>query len=439
MLRRLRNPAQAAQAVLALKQEPPTAVEFAAIIEELVKSTSHLPKSTLQWAGHQLAVTADPLVRQSVKSQLGDIPELFDGEILSMIRSKDLELALSTRRQKESNAPAIADFVADQGILPQDFSEAQWFRAFHNAVSREDYSQACKIWQKRTAFFNIPLNAAILSQFVQLIGRHQDAHTMKSVFQGLNFDLSPASPLLAAALNCIPSVPKLVQHLVEYKDYVEVSDFQHVSDTLAQNVQELTRLEVPISTALGNVILLGLYRNFTSHLVFHFYRCFLAPAEFTPDATTAQILANAAYRLGNSKLLSYQIFSEFQHLELPRKFFETMLMCQLVGTGATTAKFVLGEMIRRKISVRRHIQKIIFNKFSQGTDNIMDLALPGFQSGHTTFDVEAALKESGTPTQQSQARANTDMYMYGKEPDVDPREVLDGMLDFEKRRNLRMN
>lgn len=319
-------------------------------------------------------------------------------------------------------------------------SEAMWSKELELCLRAQLFERVKSLWNLR------PTNPAFwVSEFsalklIEIAGKFQDAAFLESVLLGTRGELPLTSGAVAASLECFLSKPMDLLNFVEQNEEfltqtVAITDMRVVAESLVPSIMQV--LQKPsISTLIGNLVLLGLYRKQTSQTVFHVFRFLVSHREFVPNKITAQILANSAYRLGNSKLLMYEIWQEMavqNGLDLDRKFYETAVVCQIIGSKCESVQFFLAEMSRQKVAVRSHIQQMIYNKLERqgNTSLMMDVFRPNLKARHTQFSVEEAASES--PHSQ-QAKANAQLFIEGKSPEEEPLAVLSKMLEFDSRR-----
>lgn len=328
----------------------------------------------------------------------------------------------------------------ESGHLPdsiRDLNAQQWCYLFNSALNGSDFSLAKTLWQHKSHLKNVPLTAPMLSRFVEVVGAHKDRRLLSEIknIGSINADIS--SGTVAACLRCFSNWRELLHSLKINNCWLDqvliLQDARSVSDLLANHLIEvLAVLDGECSTLVGNLLLQGAYRQNTSQTVFHLYRILADEYNFKPDEASARVLANAAFRLGNSKNLMYNIWDELRPTS--RGFYETWIMCQLIGNDYTSVLFVLAEMARNGIPLRQHLQRTLFRKFdrSGNTVPLLEITNPSFTKMYTEFDKSKALKES--PDTQ-QAQSNADCFKFGfRHTEPDKHKVLEEMLHFDKRR-----
>lgn len=444
------SPQHAARAAQVLKSRNWSQLEF---LNLLMSIRSHGPISKLTPLAKNmlyayLPMVNNPMIRHECLSILdyeklpvAEKHEFASNLCESFLNSEETESACSLESQN-LKVDVLEKLINLGATNLTPTSEATWSKELELCLRNQDLKRVKTLWNARPtnpAFWISEPNALGL---VELAGKSQDTELLESVLLGTRRELPLTSGTVAASLECFLSKPFELLRVIEeleslVAETVTITDLRIVAETLVSFTVIMQILQKPsISPMIGNLVLLGLYRKQTSQTVFHVFRFLVTQRKFVPNATTAQILANSAYRLGNSKLLMYEIWREMvleNRLTLDRKFYETAVMCQLVGSRFDSVQFFLAEMSRRQVPIRAHIQQLIYNKLERqgNTSLMMEILTPNLKARHTQFSHEEAASES--PMSQ-QARANAQLFIDGKSPEEEPLAVLSGMLDFDSRR-----
>lgn len=421
---------------MAIKSRAWNPIEYAEFLNAVSQRPAKLHQDTVDTIQGPLRSIQDPLIRSlcidSIK-QIGDIsPDALkasynksgDFEAIadllppfSKMQNPDFETLLSLNAHAELCDAIIAGTSVNDGI---------WFHCFDWAVEN-DYNRSVKLWKVKPSS---KLSQAIAYKFMAQAGRHQDSKTLREIAEV--YDLPLTRGTAAAVLNGVSKSPLAVvlSALHKLEGLATVQDAEHAGEVLAKNVQEVLKLDLgPLAV---NSLLTGLYRQNSSQTVFHVYR-YLRNGGFSPTKETFQILANAAYRMGNSKITSYHIWNEAKAINgLTRKLSETILFCQLIGPSFRTALFYLHEMKAQNIYLRSHVQRRLYNKFNSVNDGSLVALFTDIRAldQHAHFDMDLAIAES--KPYDRQAIRNAEIYLQGQRPTEDPLEVLESMLAFDR-------
>lgn len=356
--------------------------------------------------------------------------ELSVFEFLKRAKTVKLDKELLTRIEIGIESGTVPDTISN-------LNAQQWSLLFSSALHTSDFQLAAKLWHNKSHLKNVPLTSPMLKHFVELVGSHKDRRLLLDAKSLGSIDAEISSGAVAACLHCISNWRELLHVLKENNEWLSqvliLQDSRYSSDLLANHVEEILGvLDGECSTLVGNILLQGVYRQNTSQTLLHVYRILTDEYNFKADESTARVLANAAFRLGNSKILMYNIWEELRPTS--RGFYETWIMCQLIGNDYSSVLFVLAEMARNNVPLRQHIQRTLFRKFDKigNTAPLLEITDPSFPKMYTKFDKPKALEES--PDLQ-QAQSNADCFKFGfHHTENDRHKVLNDMLHFDKRR-----
>lgn len=422
-----------AMAVKAKKWRP---AEYADFVVRVSQNPGKLHPDTVRTIQAPLATVSDPLVRQicidSLK-QLGSANK--DALFASFLSSGDLEAAAALLPPAEQFQNRAADLIALQAqpelcreiTSHSTIDSALWCQLFDWAV-HNDFELARTLWKRRPK--SAAPSEATAVAFVRSAGQHQDLKVLWSVASV--YDLPLSRSIAAAVLNGLSNSPldEVLTALYYLDGIAAVQDAEHAGEVLARNIDQVLGPDLP--QLVGNSLLAGIYRLNSSHTVLHVYRHLRRDLGFVPNKDTFQILANAAYRVGNSKITSYHIWCEAKAANgLSRKLAETVLACQLIGPSFHTVFFYLHEMKQSNIYLRPHVQRRLYNKFSAVQDGALVALFADLStlSRHSEFDMALALQES--KPYDAQAVRNADIFLHGFKPSEPAASVLTEMLAFD--------
>lgn len=123
-------------------------------------------------------------------------------------------------------------------------------------------------------------------------------------------------------------------------------------------------------TLVMNLVLTSTRTYRTPSSMFYLYRK-LERDSFIPNNETLQQLIFGAYRLGNSKKLSYLIYKECvekHDIEPTRLVFETLIRNSMTGKSFDSLFYFLNEMRVHRVKMREHINRSISKRFEKAGD-----------------------------------------------------------------------
>lgn len=227
-------------------------------------------------------------------------------------------------------------------------------------------------------------------------------------------------------------------HLLQPK--LDVRDFPVLMEELASyNVNELydrisgfctknDQLSPAFRTLAMNLALASLRTFRTPSSMYYMYRRLEQTGKFTPDAETLQQLVFGAYRLGDSKKLSYLIYHEccVKYQVTPsRQTFETLIRIALTGKFYDTVFYFLSEMHKYRIPMREHVNRSIMKRFDKRNDSRYRDLFPNVSESlknHTHFvsdDVlESTISRGKYPYNYQKDSKNAHDFIYGWNPDL---------------------
>lgn len=425
---------------LSLKAQNWTPSNYAELLEEIrAKSGKYtLHEDTVTALSGPLSTVTDPLIRYSCSNSLSKLNSKFRRRSLgeSFLRGFNVEQAVNCFCAEDFDKTDLTRRLINLGgdmivhNLAKELPAALQMLLFQRALTDDNYKFAVNLWKNRNNT-GLTLSKSQQDQFLQLAGAHQDLAIFSDIAETYFDEVTPLSA--RAALNCaIPyGIERTLDALVEMKTYLRLVDTVHAADVLAPNALQLLKDNLH-ENFIYEVLLLGLYRQNKSLTVLHTFHYLVSTEKMRLSHDALQIAANAAYRLGNSKLLSARIWRDAVKVGLSRKLCETLLACQFVGTGYRSSFFFLAEMRRHGIYLRSHIQRTILSKFERLADASFAEVFADFSKldNIREFDDDLAMNESRPLS--NQAKANALVYEQGKNPDEDPLKVLASMLEFDK-------
>lgn len=283
-------------------------------------------------------------------------------------------------------------------------------------VDQRLYTDAKRLW----GYHHEKISDYTLERLFVLAGDHQDLDFQAELTRHY------ASPDLAsAALNSMD--PDSIAIALTSEVPITLQSSSTAARTLADQLQHSLELAAQRpSQQFMNLILYGVFLQYTSRLTFSIYRHLLTLG-LTPTSQTVEILCNAALRLGNSKTLAYEIWRDHAHLA-NRKIVETLLRCQLVrGQGSRTSLYFLWEMKNHKIYLRHHIHTLLLEWFGDDSEYTKIAGNLVALDKYSHWNPDLAKEEAKTfaPQQERNRLAYT-------EPT--PVSELDELLAFEERR-----
>lgn len=425
---------------LALKGQGWTPVGYAELLEKILAKGAkyNLHADTVTALAGPLASISDPIIRYSCLRTLLRLNPNFKQSSISKsyLRSLNPEQAINYLCVDDFRDFDLCRRLVEMGggdlvyKSAEDLAPALQLILFQRALTEEDFSSATRLWNQRSKN-GLALSEAQQDRFLHLAGSHQNTSVLREIVEAYYDKMTPR--LARATLNCaLPYGYKAALcALEELSGFLRLADTVHASDLLASNALQVLN-SYKYQSFVYEVLLLGVYRRNTSLTVMHLFRYLVSTGRMRLSSDVLQIVANAAYRLGNSKLLSARIWQDACKVGPTRKLCETLLACQFVGSGYRSSFFFLAEMRRRDIYLRRHIQRTMFSKFENLGDTKLVEIFADFKKldNIKMFDDDLAKKESRP--RDVQANANASVYENGKDPEEDPLDVLERMIEFDK-------
>lgn len=422
---------------IAIKNRAWNPIEYAEFLTAVSQRPAKLHADTVAAIQGPLRNIQDPIIRTLCVDSVEKMGSLnVEALKSSYLKSGDLEaiadLLPSLGKMQISDLESLVLLNAHAELCDAitagvGANDSLWCQAFKWAVEN-DYNRTTKLWKHRPP--SSKLSQSLAYDFMAQAGRHQDPATVKQIAEA--FDLPVTRVVAAAVLNSVSksSLDVVLTALHELEGLATPHDAEHAGEVLAENARQVLQLELgPLAT---DSLLNGLYRRNSSQTVFHVYRL-LRNRGFIPTQDTFQILANAAYRMGNSKITSYHIWKEAESFNsLTRKLSETVLFCQLIGPSYRTVLFYLHEMKTQNIYLRSHVQRRLYKKFESIKDGSLVAIFNDIRSldRYAQFDMDLAIEES--KPYDRQAIRNAQVYLEGQRPAEDPLEVLESMLAFDR-------
>lgn len=418
-------------------------------------SSSHptagcLDRDTLRALQGPLRTVRTPLERTICLDMLAKLGQMDErAAISSFLNSYDIELAVHYAHA-DSLDLEIANRLIDSGAykeLARLISDGWrpdtdvWNRLFQHAVDEHNTRLALDLW-------NVPKRHAIslgtATRYLRMIGEVPDSTDLVLAFLKRNdtnelldklpFNNETAGICVAAASGSgLEKVLSALQEVEKAKLPVKPGEILLACDLLSSSVMTVLALpENPNGLLLWDALLVGLLKNHAALIVFHVYRILIARG-FHPSRETAQTLANAARRLGNSKLLAHAIWVEFvekHNIRPTRKLCETLLSMSMEEKGVRSSLYFLYQMRRRNISLRGHVQKYLAKCFNRAHDSELARIFNDMHvlDKYASFDKELAIRESMNPRQTYH---NVDVFHEGCNPEKNPMVALREMLDLE--------
>ncbi|KAA8916284.1 hypothetical protein TRICI_001566 [Trichomonascus ciferrii] len=258
----------------------------------------------------------------------------------------------------------------------------------HSHIETLKFSWGLLTSQKRLS--HVP--DGMLTKTLQVAGEHGSMDLMEPIAsefasRGLNEFLPIVASSIVEGISTHSPIERILRtletmHLLQPK--LDTRDFPVLMEGLASyNVNELydrvsafctknsNQLLPGFLTLIMNLVLASLRTFRTPSSMFYMYRR-LEQTGFTPDTETLQQLVFGAYRLGDSKKLSYLIYHEccVKYQVTPsRQTFETLIRIALTGKRYDTVFYFLSEMHKYRVPMREHVNRSIMKRFDRRNDS----------------------------------------------------------------------